>query len=221
MRANATDTLSDVSGLRAALTAFGAAVLMTACAAGQQAQTAEEKPTLDGTEGNVGQISLVNVSLHAPSGTSYAAGSDAPMSIYISNGANSPDKLTNVSSPAFPGGWSVVKSSSLTSSSASATPLPQSSSSAASGATSGAPQTIPAGGAVGLGQSGVGVDGGTSAKTLVLKGLAGSTAPLTPGMSVKITFTFANAGQTTLTVPVHLTAEPYEQSLSGSPPPEG
>ena len=38
----------------------------------------------------------------------------------------------------------------------------------------------------------------------MLKGLASNIAPLTPGMSVKVTFTFANAGQATLTVPVHL-----------------
>lgn len=219
MRAKVTDTLSFVSGLRAALTALGAAVLMTACAAGQHAQTSDEKPTLDGTEGSVGQINLVNVSLHAPSGSSYAAGADAALSVYISNGADSADKLTNVTSSAFPGGWSVVKSTSLSSSTA--TPLPASSSSSASAATAGSPQTIPAGSAVGLGLSGVGADGGTSPKTLVLKGLAGGNAPLTPGMSVKITFTFANAGQATLTVPVHLTTEPYDQTLSGTDAPQG
>jgi copper(I)-binding protein len=219
MLAKATDTLLSVSALRAALIALGAAVLTAACAAGQQAQTSVEKPSIDGTEGSIGQISLVNVSFHAPSGTSYAAGADAGMSVYISNGADSADKLTNVSSSAFPGGWSVVKSSSLSSATPSATPLPASTSSPAT--TTGTPLKIPAGSAVGLGLSGIGADGGDSPKTLVLKGLASGAAPLTPGMSVKVTFTFANAGQTTLTVPVHLSSEPYTQTLPGSASPAG
>ena len=41
-----------VSALRAALVALSAAVLTAACAAGQQAQTAREKPTIDGTRGH-------------------------------------------------------------------------------------------------------------------------------------------------------------------------
>lgn len=214
-------TLLSVSALRVALVAFGATVLTAACAAGQNAQTAVEKPSYDGTQGSVGQINLVNVSLHTPPGSGYAAGSDVAMTVYIANSAQSADKLTNVSSPSFPGGWSVVKTSTLTSSPGSATPLPATSSSTAAAAPStGTPQAIGAGSAIGLGLSGIGANGGDSTKTLVLKGLASNIAPLTPGMSVKVTFTFANAGQATLTVPVHLSSAPNTQTLTGSNPPQ-
>jgi hypothetical protein len=206
-----------VSALRAALVALSAAVLTAACAAGQQAQTGREKPTIDGTEGSVGNIKLVNVSLHTPTGTSYAAGANVPMTVYIANSGASDDTLTDVTSTEFPGGWQVVSTSSLTgdASTPAASPSP-SSSGAASG---GASLPIAAGSAVGLGISGLNTGDGKSKQTLVLEGLAKQGAPLTPGMAVKITFTFANAGQTTLTVPVQLSTTPNEQTLPASPPP--
>jgi len=75
----APDTLLPVSRFRAAFrtvsAAVGVAVLSAACAAGQHAATADEKPTLDGTQGHVGKIQLEGVAFRAPSGTSYAAGS--------------------------------------------------------------------------------------------------------------------------------------------------
>ena len=45
-----------VSALRVALVAVGATVLTAACAAGQNAQTAYEQPSLDGTHGRIGLI---------------------------------------------------------------------------------------------------------------------------------------------------------------------
>jgi copper(I)-binding protein len=203
----APDTLSCVSALRAALVALSAAVLTAACAAGQQAQTGLEKPTIDGTEGSVGNIKLVDVSLHTPTGASYAAGANVPMTVYIANSGASDDTLTNITSTEFPGGWQVVSTSSL-SSSASPAASP-----------SGTSLPIVAGSAVGLGISGLNTGNGKSKQTLVLKGLAKQSAPLTPGMAVKITFTFANAGQTTLTVPVQLSTTPNEQTLPASPAP--
>jgi copper(I)-binding protein len=202
-----------VSALRAALVALSAAVLTAACAAGQHAQTALEKPSIDGTEGSVGNINLVDVSLHSPTGSSYAAGADVPMTVYIANTGNGADTLTNVTSTVFPGGWQVVSTSTLTG----AASTPAASPSAASGGATTVP--IKAGSAVGLGLSGLNTGGGTSKQTLVLNGLAKQSAPLTPGMSVKITFTFANAGQTTLTVPVQISKTPDEQIVpaSGAP----
>lgn len=208
-----------MSAVRAALAALSAVVLTAACAAGQKAETALEKPTLDGTEGHVGEMSLVNVSLQSPAGSSYARGADVAMTVYIANAGDSDEKLTNVSSPAFTG-WSIVPTSSLTNT-ASATPLPATSTSPASSAAPAQPVTIKADSAVGLGLSNIGTGNGTSRRTLVLHGLAGSDAPLTPGMAVKVTFTFDKAGQATLTVPVHLSSEPYSQTLPGTASPEG
>ena len=200
-----------VTALRAALTVLAAAALTAACAAGQQAQTSNENPSLDGTSGSVGSIRLGGVALHTPTppATSYPAGATVPMSVHIANSGNTPDTLTNVSSPAFQG-WDVVP-----------TPAVQVAGAGAAAAT-GAPQRIAAGGAVSLGLKDLTPSGTGSPETLVLHGLANSAAPLYPGQAVRITFTFAKAGQTTLTVPVQLSEKPNEQTLRPSyVPPSG
>jgi hypothetical protein len=156
---------------------------------------------------------LEGVAIHTPEKGSYPAAADVPMSIYLANTGDNADELTNVTSPAFPGGWDVVSTPSLGSSAAPAS----------GGATSsGSPQRIAPGDAVGLGLQDLSPNGTGSASTLVLKGLAAKNAPLYPGMAVKITFTFRDAGQTTLTVPVQLPKEPNEQTLRPSyVPPSG
>jgi periplasmic copper chaperone A len=198
------DTLLPVSALRAGLVALSAVFLTAACAAGQQAQTSNERPSLDGTQGSVGAIQLEDVALHAPTGTSYSAGDSVPMSVYINNNAESADTLTGVTSSAFTG-WDVVS-----------TPSVQVSAAPGAAAATGSPQQIGAGAAVGLGLENLTAEGTGSAETLVLTGLAKKDAPLTPGMAVKITFTFAKAGQTTLTVPVQLSSNPKHQTLRPS-----
>src|ERR1700759_1344851 len=140
------DTLLSVSRFRAALVAVcatGCALLTGACAAGQVAATADEKASLDGTDGSVGQLNVVGVSLHAPEGPSYPAGASVPMTAYIANDGEIADRLVKVSSPSFPGGWDVVSTPSLD-----AGPSGAPGSSNASGTTNGRPQTIPAGSAV-------------------------------------------------------------------------
>ncbi len=202
-----------MSRLRVAVAALGVALLTVACAAGQQAETANEKATIDGTNGQVGDIKLAGVALQAPPGTSYPAGADVPLSVHIANSGKTNDTLTDVSSSAFTGGWGVVATSSVpttaatpSASSPSATPAPS--------AGSGPPQTIPAGGALGVGLRPLDGNGsGASPQTIVLHGLAGSTAPLFSGTSVQIRFTFARAGGVTLTVPVQLGTNPVNQSI--------
>ncbi len=189
-------------------------MLTGACAAGQHAQTAEEKPSLDGTYGSVGKLQIEGVAFHAPSGASYPSGSSVPLSVYIANNGTTPDKLVNVQSSAFSGGWSVVPGASLDSGSAST-------STASSTSGSGGPQTIGPNQAVGFGMQNLTPSGSGSPKAIVLRGLTQQSAPLFPGTAVKVTFTFANAGQTTLTVPVKISTDPSLQTLpaeqSGSP----
>jgi copper(I)-binding protein len=201
---HAPDTLLRVSGFRAALVALGAAVLTAACAAGQQAQTAEEKSSVDATQGGVGKIQLVGVAMRAPSGTSYASGSSVPLIAYIVNNGQTSDQLVKIASTAFKG-WSVVPSKSVTT--------------ATSGATTaaGPAQTIGAGSALGFGLQNLTPSGAGSPKTIMLSGLA---MRLYPGSSIKITFSFANAGDATLTVPVQEGNAPNGQTLpveSGTP----
>jgi copper(I)-binding protein len=204
MTPNDPDTLLPVSALRVALVALSAAVLTAACAVGQDAQTANELPSVDATSGSVGSIQLEDVALHTPDSASYPAGSNVPMSVYIVNNGEQPDTLTSVTSTAFTG-WDVV-----------ATPAVQVS--PAAGATSapasGSPQQIGAGAAVDFGLTGLTDNDTGSANTLVMMSLASKSAPLFPGTAIKITFTFAKAGQTTLTVPVQVSTKPNTQTLS-------
>lgn len=195
----------DVSAFRAALAAVGATVLTAACAAGQHAQTAEEKPSLDGTQGSVGSMLLNGVALHAPSGTNYSAGDDVALTVYITNNGSASDSLTDVSSPAFSSGWAVV-------------PTKQLSSGAPAGGSSPSPQTIAAGSAVGYGLENLTPGAGSTSKNAIVLLHLAKPPKLYPGMSVPITFTFAKAGKATLTVPVELTDKPGMQSV---PAPSG
>jgi copper(I)-binding protein len=204
-----------VSRFRAVLVAVcaaGGALLTAACGAGQIAATADEKPAVDATNGTVGKIQIVGVALHSPSGKSYASGASVPLSAYIVNNGESADKLVKVSSSEF-GGWDVVSTPSLAAGPSGAP------SASTQPATNGAPQTIGAGSAVGFGLENLSASGAGSPETLVLLGYKGP-QPLFPGSAVNVTFTFANAGQATLTVPVELTNTPSGQTiapLSGSP----
>lgn len=85
--------------------AVAAALLASACAAGQQAQTADEKPTLDGTNADVGAIALRAIAIEAPTQVSYKPGDDAPISIVLVNNGSKPDTLTSVRSSEA-SGWS-------------------------------------------------------------------------------------------------------------------
>jgi hypothetical protein len=199
-----------VSAIRAASRAIGIAVggalVTAACAAGQQAQTANERPTLDGTEGQVGTMLLRGVALQTPlSGPFYPRGSSVPLKVYIVNNGTSPDSLTGISSASFPGGWDIVSSSDA---SASASASPDTSSSAP--ASSPSPTQIAAGAATGYGLQDLTPDGKGSSETVLLKNLK---SDLYPGTAVKITFSFQKAGSVTLSVPVQLSTSPNTQTL--------
>lgn len=202
------------AAFRTVSAAVGVAVLSAACAAGQHAATADEKPTLDGTQGQVGKMQLEGVAFRTPSGTSYAAGSSVPLKAYIVNNAQTADKLVRVSSSDFSGGWDVVSTPSLLSG-----PSGAASSAPAAGITNGSPQRIGAGSAAAFGLQNLTPSGAGSPESLVLLGYKGP-KPLYPGMSIKVTFTFANAGDATLTVPVQISNAPNGQTLpeqSGTP----
>lgn len=190
-----------------ALCVTGSALLTGACAAGQVAATADEKPAADGSYGGVGNMQVEGVSFRAPSVTSYAQGASVPLAAYIVNNGDTPDKLVKVSSPSFTGGWEVVSTPSLL-----AGPSGASSPAAAAKPTNGEPQTIGAGSAVGFGLQNLSPSGAGSPESLVLHGYQGS-GPLFPGMSAKVTFTFANAGQATVTVPVQINNAPNGQTV--------
>lgn len=83
------------------LVAVCVALVTSSCAAGQKAETARATPVVDGTNGQVGSMQLHAVAIKAPSGASYAQGTDALMTLIIVNNGRDKDTLTTVSSPRF------------------------------------------------------------------------------------------------------------------------
>jgi copper(I)-binding protein len=186
---------------RRAGVALAAVLLSSSCAAGQHAQTLDVVPALDGTYGTAGRLRLDGVAIPTPSDSSYAAGANVPLALTLVNSGNSPDTLVNVTSSDFTG-WGIVDNADAGSASAS------------KGADTGL--TVAPNSAQRLGLVTQGGSSDASPRTLVLMGLAADAAPLRPGSSVDLTFRFANAGTTTLHVPVQLASEPTGATL---PPP--
>jgi periplasmic copper chaperone A len=85
---------------RTPLTAWVAAGLLVlgGCAAGQEAETAEETPDVAGVDGTVGEVSLDDVFLDAED--TVGAGASVPLRGVLSNDAEQADRLVGVSTPA-------------------------------------------------------------------------------------------------------------------------
>lgn len=174
-----------------------AALLTSACAAGQQAQTATEKSTLDGTYAKIGNITLGGLSLVSPAAGNWPKGSDAPVRVVIANDGQQPDTLTSITSPSI-AGWQVSGSAAAArvSAAAGATATPSGSSTSV---------TVPAGKRVSFGVP-------EAKGTLRLTGLKQT---LYPGSSISMTFTFRRAGTVTTDVPVQLSAIPQQSIIPG------
>ena len=141
---------------------FAAATLTLAgCGAGQYAQSVNEQAAMLGANGQVGDMSALNVRLAPLEQEKYPAGSNPRVLLYLSNDGINPDTLTSVSSSA-----------------------------AQSAQISGDP-VIPANTLVDL--------SGDSGRQITLQGL---TQDLYYGVSIPMTFSFANAGSLTINVPI-------------------
>ncbi|MDQ2796163.1 MAG: hypothetical protein M3Y06_03225 [Actinomycetota bacterium] len=167
--------------------------MTSACAAGQLAQTADEKASIDGINSSVGSIDLRAVSIQPPDvGTpAYVAGSAAKLQIVFVNNSNSPDTLTSITSSAV-GGWSAfadysdayhVQQAALLPKTAGAVPPPTigpSSPTAASGAAS----STARGGGTGAatGSPGAPASRGSSSRRPVPLPSVSRTAPLPKGV---------------------------------------
>ena len=88
------------NGIIAVLAALLTSLLMSSCAAGQKAQTAEETPAIDGANAKIGSIELHEVAIKAPSGASYAKGATAEVQLAIVNTGSADDTLIGVSTGA-------------------------------------------------------------------------------------------------------------------------
>jgi hypothetical protein len=196
--------------------AAATALLLSGCAAGEHAQTSKEVPVVDGAVGKIGNIGLNAAAIVAPSGTSYAAGSNASVQMYLTNSGQSDDELLGVTSTgagsvqlfansaaASATGSSSARSSGATTSSGATSSSASASSSAATDssctpASGFTPVTIPAGGAVPIGYA-------ATQKTLVLTKLA---SQVFPAQTLKLTFEFCHSGTVELSVPVALAPGP-------------
>ena len=170
---------------------------ITACSAGQVNQTSSQLRDKVGPTARVGALELRQVQLAYPTNGSYAPGDDAELQMTIVNSGSEDDALTGVSGSSF-SRVRVTGSSSGTlapSTSAAATSTPASSS---GGRTLDVP--VPADSTVYLGQN---------APTVTLVALGEG---LTPAQTVELTFTFEQAGDVTVQVPVAVPAENVPQT---------
>ena len=191
---------------RRVATAFAAALtgalLLTACATGQDAATSKEHASVNGGSGDVGQISIRDTGVAGPSSVAgYEVGSSAMIvGFVVNNDPTAADQITGVTSP--------VASSVLIATAASAASATDTPNTSTSDAPTGGVVDVPAGSLVRL--------GGSTGAVIELQNL---TTALIPGQSFSVTFTFKNAGKLTLAIPVQQVADSTGgQTADISPP---
>jgi copper(I)-binding protein len=151
-------------------------VALSACSAGQVAQTAEQHRDKAGAQSNVGDLELRALGLPYPTGGVYPSGSNARLIAAIASTSGTDDTLTSITGDAFKSVQVVDPGSS-----------------AAAGTPSGGSLdiTVPAGQTIFIGNG--------SGPSVTLVGLSGD---LGVGQYVDVTFTFQQAGSVTVPVPV-------------------
>jgi copper(I)-binding protein len=150
-------------------------VLVTACSAGQVAQTAEQNRDKVGAQVNVGDLALRAVELPYPTGGIYSSGGDARLLAAIASSSDTDDTLVSIESDSFD----------------SVEVVDPSADGEGGGGGDSLDLTVPAESTLYLG------NGTGPAVTLV--GLA---EDLGVGQSIDVTFTFESAGEVTVPVPV-------------------
>jgi copper(I)-binding protein len=94
-------TATSRPGRRIACVALLAAIPLTACAAGYQAETSRERTTLTSVTAAKGTLTLRNIFFVGPA----SAGDNLPLYLAIFNGGTTNDKLLSVSSSVSTGGF--------------------------------------------------------------------------------------------------------------------
>jgi copper(I)-binding protein len=193
--------------------ALASALVLSGCAAGQDAQTAKQFSVVDGSAADVGAISIRNAGLAAPSDASgYKSGDDVELVAAIVNNSISGDTLISVTTSAASSVLIGPSSSSSDSGSSSPTASPTASASAtasstdsssptgspsASATTSSAPVSTP----IAIPANTLVMIGGDNSKAIQLVGLKSG---LISGQSIPVTFTFQSAGSVTVQLPVKI-----------------
>jgi copper(I)-binding protein len=203
--------------LLGAVAVGAAAVLLTACGAGQTGTIGGQVAAVNGAEGSVGQVAVRDVTLQYPTGGQdhYSVGEDAPLLFTLVNSGIAADELTSISTPAagdvslsgstaIPGGTTLVSapvraaSSSSSSSSSMVAPTTSGSSTRTPSTSPGSPSATRTSGPNPSGGAG---EPGTTVGVVAAR-LTGLTQDVRPGLTIPVTFTFAKAGTVTVPVPV-------------------
>ena len=150
-------------------------VALTACSAGQVAQTAEQNRDKTGAQSDLGDLTLRAVQLPYPVGGVYGSGANARLMAAVASTSDTDDALVSVEGEGFDG-VEVVDPDATTAT----TPQPGS-----------LDLTVPADGVLYLG------DGAGPQVTLV-----GLSEEIGAGQFVDVTFTFEQAGEVTVPVPI-------------------
>ena len=212
-----------------AVLGIGAAILVSGCSAGQITQTDTQVPAVNGSSGTIKQIAVRDAQLAFPTAKrSYGRGDSAAVIVTIANSGEASDKLTGVSSPQFGSGQIIGDSNipgfhAIAASATAVTPQPSTTSASAPTTSTSSTSTSTTGtsttgtsttGTSTTGTSTTGTSTSTSATTtsasapelpigtirIQLVGL--NVDKILPGQTVQVTFTFANAGDLTLTLPI-------------------
>jgi copper(I)-binding protein len=150
-------------------------VALSACSAGQVAQTAVQNRDKSGGQADVGPLNLRALQLPYPIGGVYPSGGDARLTAAIASTSDTDDTLVSIKGKAF-NSVAVVDPSATA---------------AARSGTASLHLTVPARGTLFIGNG--------TGPSVTLVGLSGE---LGVGQYVDVTFTFARAGEVTVPVPV-------------------
>jgi hypothetical protein len=219
-----------------------AALLTSACAAGQYAQSATNQETIDGTSAKIGMMTLGGLAIQTPqNGVSYPAGSDVPLKIVVVNSGQRTDTLTSITSSSITG-WGAYSSAAAAAAAQATTSSSVPVSSTVPSSTAGSSSVAPGGGSTSVAPSDTGSPSTppatTSAPSLPapktsisvgghsrasfgtpdVKGellLRGIKSALHPGMAIELTFTFQQAGTVSVQVPVQLSKSPQTSIIPG------
>lgn len=77
-----------------------ASLALSGCAAGQVSQTADQVAAIDGANGTIGDIAILNARLAPTSREDYPAGSDARLLLWVSNDGLEADTLSGITTSA-------------------------------------------------------------------------------------------------------------------------
>lgn len=196
---------------------------LAGCGAGQVAQTAHQKPTVDGQMAQAGPMAIRDAALEYPPGGVYEQGSDARLRMVIVNGGVTPDSLVSVSSPVATSvtiseGGSAGATGSATpeaGATGSATASPAATPTGTASPTGTATPSATAGGSPSPKASPTAAASPDNAQIQIPPNsyvsfredgprvmLTGLTQRLRPGQNLRVTLTFQNAGSVTMTIAV-------------------